>query len=271
MVWGGSGDDAGPIGFADLTGNGVAEFWGWTPEGWQGQINVYAAVEAIPDLLIGLNSGLSGVWTLTYTTTGEPALSGEQTQLPFALPVVTKVSVDDGNGNVAQTTYAFTGGFYHIAERDFRGFHQSTMVELGDSNNDLTTKTWFHQGNDVALDVNDPNVPDGYLKGAPYRQEVKEGNTLYSRIDTTYEPDDNGLAPFFTPPLQQDRLRCEKVGPCRSTRTKWVYDDYGNVKEEGHFGEVNQGGDERRIARTFLPNESQWIVGCRRRKSAMRA
>ena len=63
------------------------------------------------------------------------------------------------------------------------------------------TETWFHQGNDTTVDVNDPNVPDGYLKGAPYRTKVTDAQgNLYTQTTTTYTPDDDGVTPFFSPP-----------------------------------------------------------------------
>ena len=264
---------AGPIGFADITGDGLAEFYGWTNAGWNGQVQMLGASEAKPDLLTQVQNGIGGTWTLTYTTTADPAHSAEHTQLPFALTVVDTVTVNDGNeevgdgnGNEGKTTYALTGGYYHLAERDFRGFHYTTMTGPAGFNGDrLVTETWFHQGDDIDLDHDNhevnPQVADGYLKGAPYRQEVKEGTTLYSRIDTIYTHDADDKAPFFTPPLRQVKQRCENDGSCRSTRIDWEYDEYGNVERELHRGVANVAGDERTIVRTFEPNVSDWIVG----------
>ena len=107
--WTGSGPQAGPIGFADITGDGLAEFYGWSNAGWQGQVQILGALEAKPDLLTTVTNGLGGVWRLTYRTTGEPALSGTQTQLPIALPVVETITVEDGTGNQGTTSYAQNG------------------------------------------------------------------------------------------------------------------------------------------------------------------
>ncbi|RME50333.1 MAG: carbohydrate-binding protein, partial [Caldilineae bacterium] len=46
----------------------------------------------------------------------------------------------------------------------------------------------------------------------------------------------------------------------KTTRTDTVYDGYGNVIQEVSYGDVNAGGDERTLQRSFLYNLSAYIV-----------
>ena len=266
--WTGSAGSDGPFGFADMTGDGLADFYGWTQSGWGGQVNILRAGGEKPDLLVGVENGLGGAWTVTYASTADSAHSAEQTQLPFALPLVEEVLVDDGFSNLSRTTYGVTGGYYHLGERDFRGFHRAEMSDP----RGFTTRTWFHQGNDVAVDVNDPAVANGYLKGAIYRKTVtipdpnnqggfgEEAEIEYAKTETIYAADTDSRAPFFSPPQTQTQWRCGEDGACQVSQIDWVYDAYGNPLQEAYHGDLAVSGDERTVSRSFSPNVTDWLV-----------
>ena len=156
------------IRYTDLNGDGKADICTRAPEGIWCRNQTDTGVLNLRTL----TNGLGATTTIEYT----PSTEYTNTQLPFPVQTVSKITTDDGNDNAASTTYTYEGGFHHLAERDFRGFNKVTVTgPAGLSGEQTITTTWFHQGNDIDVDVNDPNVDDGYLKGAPYRVKVTDG------------------------------------------------------------------------------------------------
>jgi len=180
------------------------------------------------------------------------------------------------NGTSSTTTYSYTGGYHHIGERDFRGFKTAVVTSPGATDADKTvTTTWFHQGNELTpIDTENPGLLNGYMKGKPYRVEVrrKSDNLLYAKTETTYLADQIGTdttAPWFNPPAQVDNFLCDG-GPCITTRMTFAaadYDAYGNVLRENHQGDINVTGDEKTVQRTFLANTTDYVVGAPKREA----
>ncbi len=238
--WANGNNWAGPgwFGFGDFNGDGKQDFW-YVPSGTS-QVLVRSANGPIPDLLASLSNGLGGTTTVTYTpspqhsTTSTPA----HPQLPYPVQTVTSLATTDGNGNSSTTTYSYTGGYHQIGEREFRGFKTAIVTSPGVSDADKTvTTTWFHQGNELTpIDTENPGLANGYMKGTPYRVEVrrKSDSLLYSKLETTYLPDQIGLdtsAPWFTPPAIVTTSIYDSAGVlAKQTQTELVsYDAYGNL------------------------------------------
>ncbi len=242
--------------YPDVNGDGKADL------AWQGNDNAFGvslAMGPATDLLASRENGLGATTILEYAS----STSYANTQLPYPVQTVSTITTDDDNGHVANTTYDYSGGFHHIGEREFRGFNYVKMTGQAGANGERTiTETWFHQGNDTAVDVNNPNVADGYLKGAPYRTKVTDGTgALYSESTTLYTADDNGQAPFFSPPNSVVSTICDGGSCSKTTRTDMTYDTYGNVTREDHYGDTGTSADDRTVTRTFSPNTTAWIVG----------
>ncbi|MEW6325452.1 MAG: hypothetical protein AB1515_08720, partial [Nitrospirota bacterium] len=134
--------------------------------------------------------------------------------------------------------------------------------------------TWFHQGNDTAVDTNVPWVETGYMKGKPYKVRVTdEQGRLYSETTTSYVP--AGAAPYFTPPLEVTALTCEAGANCRQARMGYgdaatgtsYYDAYGNLLQEHHYGDPTDASDDRTVLRSFAINDTAWIVGLPRKET----
>ena len=217
------------------------------------------AAGPIPDLLASINNGISGSTAVAFT----PSTQYTNTQLPFPIQTVSSITTNDGNGNVSTTTYSFSGGFYHIGERDLRGFNYAKVTgPVGPNGEQTIAETWFHQGNDLTVGTNTPNVPNGYMKGKPYQVNVSDGQGhLYTSVTTSYAADTDGNAPFFTPPLQVDTSICDG-GTCgKQTRTVYTYDSYGNITREDQYGDLSDTTDDRTVVRAFSPNTTAWIVG----------
>lgn len=245
----------------DYTGNSKADFFYLASGNW----HLWATTQDIPDLLATTTNGLGGRTTVTYT----PSTQYSNTQLPFAVQTVSSVTICDRynsstqicDGTSSRTKYFYSNGFYHIGERDFRGFNYG-KVTVEPSGNTMITETLFHQGNDVDVDVNNPNVTVGYMKGKPYRVKVKDGSgNIYTETTTSYANDNT--PPYFNPPLQVDTSICDGDTTCgKQTRVVYTYDPtYGNLTDEYHYGDLSVGTDDRTIKRIFSPNTTAWLVG----------
>ncbi len=232
-------------------------------------------------LLRSLSNGLGSILIFAYSSSSQST----NTRLPYPVDTVTSLTTcDNWNsttstcvGNSSTTTYSYTGGYHHIGEREFRGFKTAVVTSPGASDADKTvTTTWFHQGNEITpVDTEDPGLANGYMKGSPYRVEVrrKSDNLLYTKTETTYLADQvgtNTTAPWFTPPAQVDTSICDG-GPCTTTRVSYAaadYDAYGNLKKESHHGNLAVTGDEKTIERAFLPpNTTDYLVSLPIRES----
>ena len=203
---------------------------------------------------------LGATTAIEYT----PSTEYTNTQLPFPTQTVSKITTNDGNGNVAETTYEYSGGFHHIAERRFPGIQQCDRHRP--SGTLRANKPSRKRGSIKAMTSRwmstIPNVPDGYLKGAPYRTKVTDGSgNLYTEITTTYTADDNGQAPFYSPPASIVTDICDGNGCSTTTRTDFTYDIYGNVTREDQYGDTGTSADDRTVFRTFNPNTTAWILG----------
>lgn len=140
----------------DYAGNGKTGVMVWLAAG-MGYLYQWSKTDPI-DTLTSFQNAIGGGTAVTYL----PLTKYSNTQLPFPVKTVNSVTADDGNGNLSSITYAYSGGFYHIGERDFRGFNYVKATgPVGTDGEQAVTETHFHQGNDVAFDVNNPNVPYG--------------------------------------------------------------------------------------------------------------
>ena len=219
---------------------------------------VYPAA-ASPDLLAGLQNGYGATTTVLY----QPSTRFNNTLLPFAVQVVTSVTTDDGNGVSAGTSYSYSGGYFELRTRDFRGFASETTTGPAWPNGaHVQTTTYFHQGDDVAVGVNNPGTLVGYMKGKPYRIVAGDtASTAYTVTDTTYQ--DAASPPYFNPAIDVRSSYCLNGTTCgRQTRMSYQFDpSNGNVTRADDYGDLSVSGDEKTTLMSYSPNTSAWIVG----------
>lgn len=260
------------VGVGDFDGDGRTDIIGNNASGADTPMSVYLAQGRFPDLLTARSNGIGGSLAIAYASSS----SSSNTQLPAPVQTVSSVTSDDGNGVSATTTYAFAGGYHHFGDREFRGFHRADVTgPAGPDGEQAQTRYWFHQGNDVAVDANDPSGSVGITKGKAYRvQELDLQRNTFVEKQTTYWP--AAGAPYFAPPREVRTLWCEEPTPgqatCgRSTRTTYAtfdanraeasgYDAYGNALRENQYGDEADATDDRTIVRTVVPNTAAWIV-----------
>ncbi|HQR15828.1 MAG TPA: SpvB/TcaC N-terminal domain-containing protein [Nitrospira sp.] len=251
--------------FIDINGDGMPDYARTRADAMEGHLWIAFETASTPDLLVNTQNGLGGATTITYTPSTQ--LGTTHTQLPYPVQIVAAITTCDnwagGNciGTSATTQYTYSGGYHHFVERDFRGFSYVKMTgPVGPNGEQAISETWFHQGNDVTANVNNPNVPNGYTKGLPYRTKITDSTgRVYSDSTTTYAADVDGVAPFFTPVAQVD---ASIDNGAKLTRTAYVqYDAYGNVLREDQMGDLSTTNDDRTVIRTFANNMTDWLIG----------
>ncbi|RIK57522.1 MAG: hypothetical protein DCC63_13640 [Nitrospira sp.] len=246
--------------YIDVTGDGKADF-----TYIQSDNNNLRVAPSGPGkfLLTSVTNGLGGATTIAYVYS--PQYTNTQLPIPFAtvssLTTCDNWSGSSCTGTSSVTSYLYSGGFYHIAERDLRGFNYVKVTgPTGPSGEQAITETWFHQGNDVAVDTNNPNVAVGYTKGLPYRVKVTDAaGFIFSNTTTAYVADGDSAAPYFTPVGQAD---ASLDNGAKQTRTVYAdYDAYGNVLREDQSGDLSTTSDDRTVVRTFGNNTTDWLLG----------
>ncbi len=265
MGWG----DASRYNFGDFNGDGKIDV---------GHINIDTslsvavgsgnAVNMVSDIL----NGIGGNTNITY----KPSSQYNNTQLPFpiqTLSVIKNCENYDSTtslcmGIESTTLYNYSGGYYHIGEREFRGFNHVTVTgPAGPDGEQLVTETWFHRGNvtgtvDIAnpsLYVDNPSGNDGYMKGKPYYSRLTDAQGReYSKTTTLYSAGSG--TPYFNPPEEVHSYLCDGDACTRETKSIYAYDAYGNVTREEHYGDVTDATDDRRVERTYFPNTDKWIL-----------
>jgi len=246
--------------WVDFNGDGKQDYCRRIGGSGNTLVSCTMATAPVSDLLVSTSNGIGGSTTLEYTPSTQYNNNGN---LPFVVQTLNKVTTWDGNGNSAVTTeYLFGSGYYHIPEKDFRGFNYANVRHpAGPNGEKIETNTWFYQGAD----------PDGYLKGKPYdietwtRETSVQAFVLHSRVVTSYVTDTS--VPYFNPPQQVDTYLYDGAATPKITHTTYGYDAYGNVNLEYQYGDYINGSnpaelyDDRTVQRLFTSNEGPWIVG----------
>jgi len=254
----------------DFGGNGKADLLVIDPNN-STLSHLYRPV-ATPDLIDSFSNGLGGNITVNYA----PSTQYTNTQLPFPVQTVGSITSNDRLGHVAKTYYNYSGGFFHVGERDFRGFNEvSVWGPVSSDGNQTRTTTYFHQGNDTAVDANVPNVTVGYTKGQPYRKKIwgvtgvvngnepvtLDSSKLISETTISYKPDDNSAAPFYTPPLQVDNYLYDAGVVGKHTKSVYEFDNYGNKIREENYGDAGDPPADRTITWDYYYNLTNHVVG----------
>ena len=118
--------------FADLNGDGAIDAL------YANQNNKYEYdnVAQPDDLLSSISNGVGGSISINYST------RKANTHTPFALPVVSSVTISDGINPTTTTFYVFAGDKYDETNRQFDGFSSAGVFYTGSH----VTTTYFNQG-----------------------------------------------------------------------------------------------------------------------------
>ncbi len=231
----------------DFTGDGAVDYM-YQRSGWH-----LATSHSKLDLISKITNSYGGSTSILYKSAAEY----ENTQLPMPRQTVNRITLDDGAGNLTSTDYEYAGGYYHLYERDFRGFnHVKVLGQISAEGKRRVKETWYHQGADTQVDVNDPSVEDAYMKGKPYRTRLSDQDGLvYEETTTEYHPDSDGVAPYFAPVSSARGQQFDGGGPVkRESRVDYIYDEYGNILQELNYGDIAIATDDFTVERTYTKN-----------------
>ncbi|HEV8198884.1 MAG TPA: toxin TcdB middle/N-terminal domain-containing protein, partial [Candidatus Polarisedimenticolia bacterium] len=172
-------------------------------------------------LVASCSNGLGGRIELSYAPAPHTGAieGGTSAELPFPFPVVSEVRLSDGLGQTLSTRFEYSGGFYHHARRELRGFRQVIATHPGGA---LRTESIF---------VQQPNLVQAPLRGVMaerLERRVSDGAIL-SRTIRTFDPSD--LLPPLRHPIVREETRffdwstsdAESTAWTRRVAVSWTY------------------------------------------------
>jgi RHS repeat-associated protein len=194
-------------------------------------------------------------------------------KLPLNLPVLTKMTLDDGFGNKTFTNYTYEDGHHYFKDsnnREFAGFRVVTKTDtLG-----YKTKTYFHQSENSVADTANGEWDDHISKkGIPYRTEAYDNqNRLVSLGINKIEKTDLGNGRFL---VTQKQTVSQNTDPAtsakRATAKAFEYDPFGNPTTVTDYGEVTLNGNDGSFSdigndlvtqtMTYALNETDHLIG----------
>ncbi|CDX21286.1 conserved hypothetical protein [Mesorhizobium plurifarium] len=195
-----------------------------------------------PNLVKQIVTELGGTVAVEYT----PSSRWTNNYLPQLVHAVTKLSVSDGRGQTAVSTYSYAGGTYDPAARKFLGF--ASIVE---------TKP-LANGETAAPTVTTTYRQDLASYGLPSLTVWKDGaGVVHKQVAETYAVN-TASKPYWVQNTATDTTLTENV--TRTLRVERGFDAYNNVVSLKDYGRTDVSGDETWTERFFSPNTSAYIV-----------
>jgi RHS repeat-associated protein len=262
---------------ADMDGDGAIEllFADSTRSEEEAYQYVDFSVKQQPFLLNSIANGLGRTIRIEYASSTSMYSADWQagqpwtTTLPFPVQVVSQQRVLDANsGDQYVTEYHYRDGYYDGVEREFRGFGETRVREIGDTNAPTS----------VVRRVYDLGIADESRKGLLLTQEnlaedsscagdyrgcfERIVNTVTSRTLLTSPA---GLSVRYSFISQTDNQIYEQQPVPVILRSQFDRDDFGNLILDANYGQVCDDdlacGDDELLTRTeYALNAEAWIV-----------
>lgn len=221
----------------DFNGDGLPDFTNYNDS-----MFISHAGTGNPNLVKQITTEPGGTVAVEYT----PSSTWTNNYLPQVVHAVTKLSVSDGRGQTAVSTYSYAGGTYDPAARKFLGF--ASIVE---------TKP-LANGETAPSTVTTTYRQDLASYGLPSLTVWKDGaGTVHKQVAETYAVN-VASKPYTVQNTATDTTLTENIS--LSTRVTRTFDAYNNVTIQDDYGRTDTSGDELRTARWFAPNTSAYIV-----------
>ena len=222
-------------GFADINGDGKTDSMNFTLLGssFNGiYIDTYLATgDTGSNLLKANDNGLGGTTEIVYT----PSSAYNNSYLPFVQQTVSQVTITDGRENSSVTTFDYSGGFYSIAQKEFRGFeYVKSTAPTG-----TVTASWFKQ--------------DDVFRGFIEAQTVEDSSSnIYTSIENTYDSTIpyTGVDYPYLSRIDNYIYDGNNNNDPRHIINQFTYDDYGNI-ESRYYAEDPSQDDEKTEFTTY--------------------
>jgi len=222
-------------GGGDLNGDAIGDALAFD-RSKRGVLNKWIVLQhnsKLPDLLVGIDSGIGGITSIEYEVSTQLDNTGtdDRADLPFPVRVVKKVTKSDGMGNSYVTRYEYKNGFFETGTREFRGFGHVKVTDPEGHHKE----TFFNQ------DDLYKGRPDKELVYDKYKRLIQEQNFSWQSIQ--YH---SGKTTFPYLGSKTTTLYDYKTGASKQAQTSYQYDNYGNVINILDEGFLDVAGDERR-------------------------
>lgn len=236
---------------ADVDGDGLSEMIELYPATIAKGRRVWSmSAGAYPDLLASMSNGIGGTTSVGYTASS----AWENTNNPPLAQTVTEVTVDDGRGGAATTTYEYGGGLHDRLEKRFLGFrYQKQTRPCNDGESACpTVETWFRQDYGAASKPEriDHRAGDGQL----LRSEVYEYTTNGATVPWTSLRTGEWEYTFVGSGMDCPGAECKRKYESRT------FNEYGELAVAVDYGDYDLEGDETTLTTTFVPNVAAYIV-----------
>ena len=211
---------------------------------------VYLAKSPVPNLLSAVTNPQGGKTTVDYAPSTRWLIpeNSPDDLLPFVMQTVTSVKRDDGRGQVATTSYAYTGGKWDAVERMFYGF--KTVEATLPCVNVIAAQSCPVITGTYRQDI----ASHGLLDLITYN----DGSTTLREIDQVYAVEKKD--PPFSAKLTNTYRRDHYGSTVRETRIQRYYDVYGNLTQIREHGKNGVSGDERTTLYERTQNTGKYIV-----------
>lgn len=123
----------------DFNGNGKSDIFLFRPN--SGICGIAQPGTEYPDLLSKIDNGFFGTTEIEYTKSSDYP----NTKLNFIFHPVSKITTNDGFGNLPSRIISYKGGYYDSLTREFRGFETVTQTNAEGTQYEVMSATKFHQ------------------------------------------------------------------------------------------------------------------------------
>ena len=234
-----------------LPGNLMSVVGDFTDDGlddlFYNQATMHANPGKFPDLLTSITTPLGGKTTVSYrSSVGLP-----DTRVPFRMQVVDSIETSDGRGTVAKTEFAYEGGTWNNAERQFLGFRKVTATLPANAGEAAGPRVETYHQQSIGCVGKVSSVIQTTATGVPL-SEQRQGFTIDSNVPYTCV-NSSTMNLTYDPAL---------TGAVKTTKTTRGFDGYGNETKVIEYGNLDVAGDESTMTTGFKPNTTDYIVGC---------
>lgn len=206
---------------------------------------VWLSTSGRADLMLSFQEPFGGRTTITYG----PSAGTTGSRLPFNMQVVKTLTLDDGRGGVSTLAFAYEGGAWSRAERQFLGFRK------------VTTSLPCIAGEAACpQQVRVYSQAPGCLGQVLQEQRLDgPGGALLAQDTVTVAED--GQVPFTCLTSGSERMLISN-GSAKTVRKDFAYDLYGNTVQLVDHGVVDAAGDETFTTTSFSANAADYLVSC---------